>query len=400
MGISYIRRAASKRKVTPPAVAATVRRATYRSRVIAAAFTALGMSVLPLSPAAGAAHVPRGAIAVRVAGVPAGASEILVQVESPLTHMGVPRTLYLYPVASVAATGASTTVTVPRSRRLSSIAAAQHGIVNLAVDAEASRRTYERWVPVHLNPHGTAAVTVTGIDRASWQHPPAQSEPATPSWLWPPCKGTKVRSMEGVTRIGELHIANLAGAFGDYDSTNKTDDTITAGVSATGEHGSFKVSGSVSLSNSISAGGGFGAGAGFNKYVDGHVYYGEYVWGPGPVCGNKHYTISATSSPGDAFPGTRNAPQNPYGSCHKDPNGLATVNHVMGGRVGHYHTSSSKAQTYQAAFDWFGFSFSVSDGFTQDVNEQWYNRDSKYDTFVCGNVNPVQYSSIFWNQPH
>lgn len=398
MGISYICRAASKRKVTPPAVAATVRRATYRSRVIAAAFTALGMSVLPLSPAAGATHVPRGAIAVRVAGVPADASEILVRVESPLTHMGVPRRLDLYPVAAVPATGASTTVTVPRSRRLSSIAAAQHGVVNLAVDAEASGRTYERWVPVHLGPHGTAAVTVTGIDRASWQHPPAQSEPAMPpDWLMP-CKGYRVGSTEGVTRIGELHIAHLAGAFGDYDSTIKTDDTVTAGVSATGEPGSFKASGSVSLSNSVSSGGGFGAGSGFNKYVDGHVYYGKFRWAA-PGC-TTHYTVGATSSPGDAWAGPSNAPQNPFGSCHNDPNGLATVNHVMGGRVGHYHTSGSKAKTYQGAFDWFGFSFGAADGFTHDVSEQWYDRDSKYDTFVCGNVNPVQDSSIFWNQPH
>src|ERR1700722_15761346 len=99
-------------------------RFTFQSRVMATVLAALSLSLLPLSPSLAAAAPSRAAILVRVAGVPAGASEILVEAQSPLPHMGVPRRLDLYLLAARPATSASTTVTVPPSMLLSEIAAA------------------------------------------------------------------------------------------------------------------------------------------------------------------------------------------------------------------------------------------------------------------------------------
>jgi hypothetical protein len=89
------------------------------------------------------------------------------------------------------------------------------------------------------------------------------------------------------------------------------------------------------------------------------------------------------------------AQTNPYGSCHADPNGLATVP-----PIGHYETSNSQSKTYNLAFSWLGYSFSSSAGFTTDVSESWVNRNSTLSTYVCGDAEPVQDSHIFWNGPN
>jgi hypothetical protein len=283
------------------------------------------------------------------------------------------------------------TVKVPPSRFLSSVAAAQHGNVNLAIVAESARRTYSRMAAVHLRSRGTATLAVAGISRVSYRHTLGGRLNSTPEHVGKrECVSALLSTTEGVTRIGELHVANVAGEGGSFTSSTTTDNTISVGVSATGDLGSFSAGGSVTLDNSISADGGFSVTTGYSQYVDGHVYYGEYLQG-GTAC-PPQYLIQATSSVGDAFPGTNKAPSNPYGTCHADPNGIATVP-----PLGHYEASTSQSQTYSGAFSWFGYSFSSSDGFTSDVDEAWINRDSTLSTYVCGNVDPVQDSHIFWN---
>lgn len=263
--------------------------------------------------------------------------------------------------------------------------------MNFAAVAESPSRAYGRMFPVHLSSGDISRASVTGIGRVSFSRAPSiGSSTASKARA---CVFLQRSSTEGVTRIGELHVANSSGMTGHYDSSNAADAVVSVGASLTGGSGTFSGDGSISISNSIGSGGGFKNQGAYSWYVNGHLYYGRFQ-GEGTEC-VAPWLLESTSSVGDAFPGTRSAPVNPYGKCGSDPNGHATV----AANGGYWGYDYSRAHTYDGSFSWFGFGFSTSNGFTSDVQERWDNNGSPT-TLVCGDVNPVQDSRIFWNDLH
>lgn len=352
----------------------------------------LGISLAPMSGAAATgAGGANGAVLVRITGVPAGASKVIIEAESPLATMGAPKKISFYSLVTVPASEGTMVITVPRSPLLTSIGAAQHGWVNLAAVAESATRTYGRMFPVRLSPNTATAAVVSGIGRVSF----SRTRPAKPSGIVTPraCAFFLRKSTEGVSRIGELHVAYGGAVEGHYENRYTADVNSSIGASATGGSGSFTADGSAFTGNSISSSGGYETPGAYAWYVNGHLYYGEYQ-GEGTFCWTNYY-ITVTSSVGDAFQGTRPAPVNPYQNCHNDPHGLATVN-----PRGFYGAENSQAHTYDGSFTWFGFGFSVSNGFTHDVRETWDNNSATTTTYVCGDVKPVQNSGTFWNDNH
>jgi hypothetical protein len=366
--------------------------AVFTSPSTAGAATKSASAHTKISAPSGAhAILPRGGLAVTVSGVPGGASMVIIEAEAPLTHIGVPKVIHFYTLAAVPVTGSVMAVTVPPSRRLESVAAAQHGVVNLAVIVESATRTYGRMTWARVLPAGTASVSVSAIDRTSYPRVRGGSTKSLSTSASPDaCAYFQVSSTEGVTRLGELHVANLVGMAGMYGDTVTADNVVSVGSSINGNPGTFSAGGTITISNSIGSSGGFSRTTVFNQYVDGHLYYGRFQ-GVGTFC-VYNWALMATSSVGDAFPGTRAAPGNPYGTCHADPNGHATV-----APIGYWNQARSQSHTYTGIFSWFGFSFSGSNGFTNNVNEGWINRNSSTSTFICGDVNPVQDSRILWN---
>jgi hypothetical protein len=360
-----------------------------------AALTSLMLLGIFLTPASGAvaagATGANGAVSVRITGVPAAASKLIIEAESPLTMMGAPKRISFDSLVSVPASGGTMMVTVPRSALLDSIGAAQHGWVNLVAVAESATRTYGRMFPVHLSPNTITTAEVRGIGRVSFSRAGSAEPSGIPKRR--ACVFFQRKSTEGVSRIGELHVAYGGAVEGHYENKYTADVNSSIGASATGGSGSFTADGSAFTGNSISSSGGYETSGAYAWYVNGHLYYGEYQ-GEGTFCWTNYY-ITVTSSVGDAFQGTRPAPVNPYKNCHNDPHGLATVN-----PRGFYGAENSQAHTYDGSFTWFGFGFSVSNGFTHDVRETWDNNSTTTTTYVCGDVKPVQNSGTFWNDNH
>jgi hypothetical protein len=346
--------------------------------------TVLTLLLTPL-PAARAAESASGGLALTFTGLPSGVSKVLVELESPLTTIGSSSgEIELYPLTVVRTGGAlSMTVPVPPSRLLESVAAAQHGHVNLFLAALSATRTYTWFTPAKVNPAGVTAESIGGSGWTSSRRRLAD----LPDVGRTPCGYRLISNVEVTTRIGELHVAVQQGVMGWFHTGTTADNTVSVGVSASG--GGFNFSGYITISNSISASGGFGR-AGFLDYVDGHVYYGKYqafvgdcIWG---------YVIEATSSVGDAYPGSQTPPIEPYPRCMDDPNGYA----VVAPENGYWGDDRSTAYNYHGIASVFGFDFDGSDGFTSDIYESWDDHGPS-PTFVCGNVNPVQDSSIFYD---
>lgn len=347
--------------------------------------------LFPLAASSASLANPGEALILRISGVPAHTSKVLVEAQSALTRQGVPKVIDFYTLATVTATGAAMSVSIPHSAALDSLATQQHGVVELAVVADSSARTYGHLLPVRLISHRVITASVANLARVSFQWPASQAGTETTTAGPLACAFLERSSTEGVTRLGELHISSVSAMAGHYESNYTADNTMTVGASLNGNSGSFSSDGSITLANSISNGGGFKHDGGLSQYVDGHLYYGRFQ-GEGTNC-VAPWLLEATSSVGDAFEGTRSAPGNPYGTCHSDPNGLATIQ----SNGGYWGYDTSQAQKYDGAFSWYGFGFSGSNGFTSDVQERWDNNGGTT-TYVCGNVDPVQDSRIFWNE--
>lgn len=356
-----------------------------RNRGLVLGTTATLMLALAPATAAQASAPAAGGLILDVSGLPSGATSLSVQLQSPEPNVRVPKTIDYYPLATVPITGKSLTVDIPASRLLDRTAAAQHGNVNLMISALSAKRYYICLTSARLKQGGVTAASVTQLAKVSFPETHA-ARPKAPFCHW-----TEEWSKEDVTRIGELHVMDQGGVSAFFNSNNTADNTISVGASSTGAAGTFTGDGTVTLTNSISSGGGFEEqGNGFHKYVDGDIYYAKYLSNGG--CGPIKAQVRATSSVGDAFPGNQYAPDNPYNSCVKDSNGHA----VVSSNHGHWNDDRSKAYFYSAAASWLDFKFGSSDGYTSDINEGWDN-DGTHATWVCGNTDPVQDSSIFWN---
>jgi len=352
--------------------------------LVLSATTVLMLSQSLSLPAQAAMPTP-GGLVLSLTGVPASATRVLVELESPLTRIGVPKKIEFYPLAVVPTTGKSSmTAVLPASRLLHSVALAQHGNVNLLFAALSATRSYSWMTPAHIKPTGSTTVSVARIDRVSVRRHFADSRP------YAPCVYDEVSSSEVTTRIGELHVTDQQGVTGYFNSGNTADNNITLGISASGANGSFSADGYSNLSNSLGVNGGFGRSDGFLDYVDGHIYYGKFEAEEGSCI--FAYIIAPTSSVGDAFPGSQTPPAEPYSRCEFDPNGYA----IAAAHSGHWNDDRSDAYNYGGIAILFGFKFGGWNGYTSYVNEGW-DDNGPSPTFICGNKDPVQSSSILYN---
>ncbi len=398
-----------------------------------AGYCAVAVSLLGIVSGSAVASTTRdtssgssAALYVQVNPLEDNSSSVLIQAEEPYTA-AVPSTITYVPVAEGTVSANSSEITVPWSAALSDFAQTTGGMVNfMAVESNGQELAQELFTTVlgtssstsQARGHVQSATTESTVPTISlgtlqavisdpstttlsrvahtvhaFARSPEHFDSLTPASSVTPdggvCVITELSSDEILTRIGELHVADLSGSSGEYISSNQTDNTIEVGFSLTAGSG-FSDDGTLGLSNSITSGGGFTHDGGYSQYVDEHVYYAEYDLG-GDCAG---YYLEATSTPGDAQPGVNSAPTDPYGSCSADPNGFATVP-----SDGSWGDDRSTAYFYSGIANWLGFSFSGSDGYDSDVFEKWSTAKGAPATDVCGNVDPVQDSTIFWNNP-
>jgi hypothetical protein len=349
-----------------------------------------------------AAHAMPG---VEMSGIPSDVTQVVIEAESGITGHGVPKHIYFYQVAQAQVNGASAmTVHVPGSTLLSSIAAAQHGTVNLVAVAKSPTRTYSQFFSSKLGTNGIAAAAIPDMSRAASVPNatltartaiPASKAGAAPAAI-PGCAspcvciGTELHSTEGTTRIGELHVADNSNMNGQFQYGSTSDNEVSVGASETGGTGSFSFDGLYTISTSIGAGGGFTHYGGYYQYVDTKTYYGYYQES-GNTC-SYPYIMQQTGVTDSVFPGVNTAPTNPYGSCSADPNGSAPE-----APHGYYYVKNASADLYSAAMHWYGFAFEAKAGFTSNVYEQWNNNTASTYAWVCGDKNPVYTSGKLWN---
>jgi len=86
---------------------------------------------------------------------------------------------------------------------------------------------------------------------------------------------------------------------------------------------------------------------------------------------------------------------NPWGGCRNDPL-YATLS---SGATWDY--DQSKAVTYSAIANLFGFTFGGSDGFTTDVEHDYQASKSSPTTYICGpkNGKPPIDAPVLYNTP-
>lgn len=354
---------------------------------------ALGAAVLVGATSASASPTRTGAtqasspsaLSLHVAGLPSR-STAFVLAERAWNHRGAPSKVSYYMVSEHAERpGEAITIASPIPARLAQTASVMHGTVNLAIVVRTSSKTYQWNVPARI---------LAGHIQITRQLPPLSKWASGPTVATPndilTCDHSTVRTWEQYTHLGELHIANVSGMTGKFENETEADTTLGIGYSASGDSGSFAGAGTVTLSNSIGSDGAITRDAGYHMYVQGHVYYEEDLV-TGDICLNGYY-IEGTSSVGDVTDGTNEAPTNPYGTCGADPHGLATV-----GPEGTWVANKSTAITYGGATTLLGFQISGSTGYTNSVNVSWHAGSTA--TYICGDKQPVQNSSVFYNSP-
>ena len=174
-----------------------------------------------------------------------------------------------------------------------------------------------------------------------------------------------------LTRIGELHVAPLAGMNGTYSYNTQADSSMSVGY--TPNTGSYSVGGTVGVDNSIGAGGS-STHSNWANYINDRMNYEKIE--------NSCYTlIQPYSSNGNvadnttaARPGT-----NPWGKCESAPffAEIQTGGHTWGSLNS---TSINESWSFAA----FGlFQGSGSTGYTTTNQVSYVNNGSKT-TWVCG----------------
>lgn len=350
---------------------------------------------------AGSGASPAGAFPLSVnLGSVTGAGQVTIAVDEPSDYnaQGVPQVITEVPVATVpVSAGGAQTLDVPVSSTLT--ANASNGIANVQLTAVYGNDVSVASAPIPVDaasssPAATAARAVTGraIHFMRFRRMPRlaarMAHRSIPSCVW----SAYGNGGENEVRIGELHVANIAGSNADWDYHQNADSTIGVTFSAS-PGGGFSASGTATITNSIGAGGGFDGGQGFLQYVQGDFYWQEYVSSTYfgiPVCSST-YKARYTTSAGDASPGPNQPPANPWGGCNQDPNGHAIVP-----VNGYYEEDHSTAASYSVGTTLFGVGVSTQTGFTSTIYEH-YNNNGSVNREVCGSAQmpnvPIIYES-------
>jgi hypothetical protein len=371
-----------------------------------------GTGLLTLTPAPTAvAATPVVTMAGQLPGgsVAAGATVVVV-VESPLGTLDnpVPDTLTWTPVAvGTADSNGSYSVPVPDGSAIDAAAAADNGHVNFFVAGITNDQATVAGVPANLSdasssePLGGTVTSdasdfagftpMTAAEQASWQQQYSAYEAAqaaqanggvqaavTPSDNLLPCDWEKVSSTEQNTRIGELHVADVAGSSGTWHYAVAADNEFSAGFSMDATN--WTASGTVTASNSIGADSGFTRGRGYYMYVNGNDYYGKYhnKNGLSGIC-HDLYMTHVTSSVGDSYDGLNHPSTSPWGSCRNDPYGYAVIP-----PGGFYQKDFSKAVHYNGVATVWKFTVSGRTGYTKNIDIGLHNSSSTATTYACG----------------
>jgi hypothetical protein len=338
---------------------------------------------------------------------------VSVQLEVPTgqsTADPVPQALTDVQVASANSTDGSYSVTVPVSPAMTS--AATNGIVEFRVQAVGGTTATQTWLPVTLPGSAapasasTAMVVARSSARSRTFHvtagsfAPVRKAPAKlvaafsnmrvaiarnaatdPDIPIPiPCVWQDpVNDKDHSTRIGEMHVANHAGASGVFHYQTTADSSFSVGIQDSGAN--WSASGHVTVDNSLGAGETVKAGQGYLNYIDSDFTYTKYTANNSTSCQATH-KVQATHANGDAFAGTATPPGAPFASCHAN---LTDNGHAFD-RVGTNSSWSADHATsvsYDVVATAFGFGVSGHTGYTSTIDVQ-ENNDSAVTLYVCG----------------
>jgi hypothetical protein len=387
----------SRRARSPRAVIRTRRAAVTIAIATAAAL------VIPASAVSTALASTTSAGSITLSGALPRTSapvSILAEVEigSDYGAHHIPRKLEDIPVTSGSAPAGSSTfsLVLPRSQTLLRSARQGHGFAEVSVIVRSGSSVTQQFLPVPVlatAASGDRQVATELQERAAAMHAfpamrvSAKSIPAraylSPSDIIPCGWEAYGNEYEGVTRIGEVHVADLTGVTEGFEYQNSADSTVTLGISETAGSG-FYGDGTVSITNSIGTDSGFTAGQGTRRYVQSHMYYQEYTSDGNAACPTPaNYRIQAVQDAGDSFlENSASEPSaSPYGGCSpgEDPYG----NDTLQAETGYFDTDKGTAETISDAQKWLGFTFGSTSGFSSNLYDKYANKTSG-DQYVCG----------------
>lgn len=336
----------------------------------------------------------------------ATASTIVVeaQIGSDYKAHHIPQKLEDVPIGSAqAAAGSSAfSINIRPSAALSKAERQGRGVVNAIVAVYSGHRYTQLYVPVPLSAAASPAntlVTAEVRDRTVRVGRLPAFSPLKASMALggpnvvkpPPCIWEDYGSeYEAVTKIGQIHVADIYGMTETFEYGTNADTTISIGVSADSGSG-YSDDGTVTISNSIGTDAGFTAGNGTRQHADTQMYYQRYSNEFGGCSTN--YLMEDVGATGSAFLGTGSVPgADPYGTCTDDPYGYATI----AANNGTYSADRAHAETESTAATLFGFNFSASSGYSSTLFDHYKNTTPNNQT-LCGTNYMPGVKTIFNN---
>jgi hypothetical protein len=199
------------------------------------------------------------------------------------------------------------------------------------------------------------------------------------------------KPVEVRVRLGELHVAAVANAQGQFEYTDNVDSEYGIAWSLNGDGGWYD-SGTASVNNNVGSGGSENGTDGYRWYVDGDIWS-QRMQGS-DLCAGARAEDVLYQSLGDAVRGTRQPPSKPYASCHVDPTGRAEMN-----PKGDWWSDHGTAIRYGAGFGFAGIGLSAQTGYSNSVQIKYWDNTSQ-NLWVCGSKGmmddvPVLYESTW-----
>ena len=332
--------------------------------------------------------------------LPAEASqaEVYVLAQPPLSDLKPGATISMTTLARTSASGTALSVSVPVTTALEALAAGNDGIVNLVMYAVTSRGYTTDFFPMNLGSETLSKSIDLGQLPAllgmSYPMGATVTGGATTPGVIPNCVYTTAQTSNDVaSKAVEIHVASDSTATGEFQIANYADSTISVGVSS-GNDGPYSASGTVGVYNGVGVGGGHTWGNNTIAYAYSHYDYVREVNTLTEYCIGPQSYVEATYNYGDVFTGSGSPSGNPYGSCHADPYGFATVS-----GPGYYTKQGGTGNMIGGTANVFGFSFSGSTGYNSNVNTTW-RVSSGQTSYVCGNNGVPQYASVDYNDSY
>jgi len=357
---------------------------------------ALTVSTAPV-PATAATTIATLTGKVDVSG---GTAVLMVEYPTVVGTDGLPDEFTDVPVAkSRVSTGGSFSLALPDTTVVQG--AAENGWVSTVTVVASGKDYTQNYTPVRLNttsgsvgsvdevvPLGatlaedsmpTTAAMSTNVETAMTQA--SVTSLSTTSVVVPQdnthCSWSRIGTAEPANRIGELHVADVAGSSGKFLYHTQADSHFTVGMSYNGGV-NWSSSGSVTVSNSIGTTAHYTRGRNSSTYANDHMYWGKYVNNGAATCPGRQLKARALHSAGDLFVGRNTPATAPWATCHRDPHGYGIVE-VNGG----FNADRATAHNYDFVGNAFGFSAGGHTGYTNGIHISLSNKGSVR-TYACG----------------